>query len=124
MNGAIFVALKGLKMDKYVRNQSRVKTHRVSLPNAPSPGRPPHTGFTPADVVSAVLELKLREIGSLPGAMQKAVEHVKSVFIDISGMESERIIYRDWSQGKTTAQALSSQDLLEIIKPYKVKPRK
>lgn len=118
------MALKGLKMDKYMRNQSRVKTYRVSVANAPSRGRPPHTGFTPADVVSAVLELKLREIGCIPGAMQKAVEHVKSVFIDISGMESERIIYRDWRQGKTTAQALSSQELLEIIKPYKVKARK
>ena len=124
MTGAGFVVLGGVEMDKYMRNQARVKTYKVTIHNTPRRGRAPHTGFTPSDVVSAVLELKLREIGCKPGAMKRAVEHVKSVFVDITGEDAERIIYRDWRQGKNTARALSSSDLIDIIKPYKVTPGK
>lgn len=107
-------------MDKYRRNQARVKPYKVTIHSTPRRGRTPHTGFTPSDVVSAVLELKLREIGCKPGAMARAVEHIKAVFVDINGEDAQRIIYRDWRLGKSTARALSSSDLKEIIKPYKV----
>lgn len=108
-------------MQKYIRNQSRVKIYRL---HAEGPGRPASYGFTPSDVVSSVMELELRRLGSVPGATRAAVLHVKNVFVDLQGENAERTIYRDWAKSKTLVRALSTADLLDIIKPYEVKLRR
>jgi hypothetical protein len=84
----------------------------------PCKGRPANAGFTPADIVSAVLELELRRLGEGVGSMAKAVEHVKNVFVDICGVDVERSILRDWQQGQETVKPLATQELLEMVAPY------
>jgi hypothetical protein len=108
-------------MTKYIRNQTKVKPYRVQVGLLPNKsGRPKHTGFTPSDVVSAVLELKLRELGHATGSMAEAVRYVKSVFVDLSGDDVERTIYSDWKKGKNLAKGLDTEDLLKIVEPYKL----
>jgi hypothetical protein len=110
-------------MPKYIRNQNRVKPYKIQTSNGPARGRPSHNGFTPAEIVSCVLELKLRALGHIPGATKKAVEYVASVFVDINGDDAERSIYRDWRSGRMLVESLSEADLLEIVKPYIVQDK-
>ena len=110
-------------MTKYMRDQIQVKPFKIQPLNGPARGRPFHNGFTPADIVSCVLELKRRELGLIPGRTRKAVAYVESVFVNFKGYESERSIYRDWRNGRKLAESLSDADLLEVVKPYIVKEK-
>ena len=110
-------------MTKYVRKQTQLKPYKIQTLNGPAKGRPFHNGFTPADIVSCVLELKRRELGLIPGATRKAVAYVESVFEDYKGYDDERSIYRDWRHGRKLAESLSDADLLEVVKPYIVKDK-
>jgi hypothetical protein len=110
-------------MTKYMRNQKRLKPHKIQPSNGPRRGRPFNNGFTPSDIVSCVLELKRRELGLIPGATRKAVKYVELVFVDIGGYDAERTIYRDWRIGRNLAQILSESDLLEVVKPYIVQDK-
>lgn len=105
-------------MPQYIRNQTRVKPYKVQTANGPTRGRPSHNGFTPAEIVSCVLEMKRRALGPVPGATKQAVEYVESVFVDINGYDAQRSIYRDWRSGRVLAETMSDADLLEIVKPY------
>ena len=105
-------------MTKFVRNHDRLKPYRVQLENRPIRGRPINSGFTPSDIVSCVLELKLRQIGNKRGAMAEAVAYVKLVYVDINGEGSERSIYRDWQKGRVMAKGLSTEDLQGLVNPH------
>ena len=105
-------------MTKYIRNQTRLKPYKIQPTNGSRRGRPFHTGFTPSDIVSCVLELQRRKLGLQAGATRKAVKYVESVFVDIGGYDAERTIYRDWRFGRKLAQSLSDADLSEVVKPY------
>lgn len=105
----------------FIRNQSRVKQIPIARDGGPVRGRTPHSGFTPSDVVSCVLELKKRALGNTPGTMVAAVAHVISECVDLDGDGAERTVYRDWEKGGAMAESLSSEELLEIVKPYIVK---
>ena len=107
-------------MTKYVRNQERVKPYPVLFGNSPVRGRPIKSGFTPSDIVSCVLEIRLRQLGNKPGAMVEAVQYVKSVFVDIDGEGAERSIYRDWQKGCGMVKGLSTEDLQGLVAPYEV----
>jgi hypothetical protein len=105
----------------FMRNQSRVKQIPIERDGGPVRGRKPHSGFTPSDVVSCVLELKKRALGNTPGAMVAAVAHVVSECVDLNGEGAERTVYRDWKKGGAMAESLSSEELLEIIRPHILK---
>lgn len=53
--------------------------------------------------------------------MVAAVAHVISECVDLDGDGAERTVYRDWEKGGAMAESLSSEELLEIVKPYIVK---
>lgn len=84
----------------------------------PTPGGQADYGFTPADVVSAVIELERRRLGGRRGALAAAKRHARAVFVDIEGADPMRSVERDWSAGRCTVESLSNTDLQEIIRPY------
>jgi hypothetical protein len=84
----------------------------------PTPGGQADYGFTPADVVSAVIELERRRLGGRRGALAAAKRHACKVFVDIAGPAAMRSVERDWSAGRRTVESLSDADLQAIIKPY------
>ena len=83
------------------------------------PGRRPDYGFTPSDIVSAVIEIELRRLQYKRGALSAAKKIALESFIDISGENAARSIERDWAAGKKTVESLSLSELYELIRPYK-----
>ena len=55
--------------------------------------------------------------------MVTAVAHVISECVDLNGDGAERTVYRDWEKGVMLVESLSTEDLLEVIKPYIVKEK-
>lgn len=89
-----------------------------SLGLVPTPGGQPHYGFTPADIVSAYIELERRRLGKGRGALAAAKRSAATVFVDIGGVCVARAIERDWKAGRTTVECLSDTDLVELLRPY------
>jgi len=84
-------------------------------------GRLPDEGFNPSDIVSAVIEIELRRLGKVRGSLEKAINHVKEVFVDIPlDGDPVRSIRRDWKKGKALVEQLSDSELAELVKPYEV----
>lgn len=84
-------------------------------------GRPLNYGFTPSDIVSAVIALHMRKEGmNETEAKKRALQE----FEDISGGDAYRQVSRDWSNSKETILALTTDDLELLIKPYEVVPAK
>ena len=91
----------------------------------PKRGRPGDRGFTPSDTVSSFIEKSRRDFylkGFESNALQKAKDLAIEVFVDVSGLvDPDRTIDRDWKHGKAQAQALSSYDLEQILRPNELK---
>lgn len=90
-----------------------------SLGLVPTPGGQPHYGFTPADIVSAYIELQRRRLGNKRGALTAAKRKAAGAFVDLNGADVQRAIERDWSAGRKTVEHLSDDDLAELLHPYK-----
>jgi hypothetical protein len=89
-----------------------------SLGLVPTPGGQSHYGFTPADIVSAYIELERRRLGNGRGALASAKRSAADVFVDIGGGNVARAIERDWKAGRSTVECLSDADLCELLRPY------
>lgn len=89
----------------------------------PTPGAQSDYGITPADIVSAVIELEFRKLGQGRGNLAKAKRTARDAFIDIGGdvASRDRAIERDWSKGRMTVQSLSDVELIELMRPYKAR---
>lgn len=87
----------------------------------PTPGRPADYGFTPSDIVSAVIEMERRKLGSKRGALTQAKHTALTQFPEIGGdiADATRSIERDWAKGRKTVEGLSDSDLVELVRPYK-----
>lgn len=84
-------------------------------------GRPKDYGYTPADIVSAYIELRRRihEQNGVADALAKAKREAQLDFVDIGEVESAtRIINRDWKAGRATVESLTDAELHAIIFPY------
>jgi hypothetical protein len=103
----------------------RVITKNPSANLTPKKGRPTDRGLNPSDAVSSFIEKTRRELiadGCKNNSLQRAKDLVKEVFVDISGLaDPDRTIDRDWKHGKAQAQALSSYDLEQILRPNELK---
>ncbi len=84
----------------------------------PRPGGKQHYGFTPADIVSAFIELESRKRIGSRGALAAAKRSAAVAFVDLSGNDVERIIERDWAAGRQTVERLSDDELVELLRPY------
>lgn len=85
----------------------------------PTPGGQAHYGFTPADIVSAYIELERRRLGKGRGALAAAKRSAANDFVDIGGADVARAIERDWKAGRTSVERLSDAELVELLRPYK-----
>lgn len=85
----------------------------------PTLGRQSSYGFTPAHIVSAVIEIERRKLGNVRGALSKAKQIAIEKFIDINGESAMRSVERDWAEGKATVSELSDDNLIELVRPYK-----
>lgn len=85
----------------------------------PTLGRQANYGFTPSDIVSAVIEIERRKLGNVRGAVSEAKKIAIKKFIDINGENAMRTVERDWRKGKAMVSALSDADLIELVRPYK-----
>ncbi len=85
-------------------------------------GRPASSGFTPSDIVSAVIEQKRRELGPVRGSLSAAKRFAMEAFWDLTGKDEDvlRQIERDWRAGRVTVENLSDDDLDKLIEPYEV----
>lgn len=85
-------------------------------------GRPIDSGFTPADVVSAFIELerRFRERRGEPAALSRAQEAAIYAFVELRQKDPRRAVKRDWETGRDTVERLDDDDLAAIIAPYRV----
>ncbi len=83
------------------------------------PGRRPDYGFTPSDIVSAVIEIERRRLNGVRGALAAAKRLALKSFVDISGDDAWRSIERDWAAGKKTVESMTLDELNALILPYK-----
>lgn len=85
----------------------------------PTLGRQRSYGFTPAHIVSAVIEMERRKLGNQRGSISKAKRIAIEKFTDISGEDAMRSIERDWKAAKALVEVLKDEDLIELVRPYK-----
>lgn len=86
-------------------------------------GRPPESGFTNAEVVSAYIELEWRKLGKKRGALSDAKANAASAFGSYR-VPDQRVIERYWSQGKGLVGALSDEDLESLLNPHALPDKK
>lgn len=89
-------------------------------------GRPPEHGFTPADVVSAFIELERRRLEGEgeTAALDRAQKSAAYSFVEFEGQRDPiRAIKRDWSEGQSTVGALDDDDLRAILDPYQLRDK-
>ncbi len=88
--------------------------------------RPPDHGFTPADVVSAFIELERRRLegeGETP-ALTRAQKSAAYSFVEFEGQRDPiRAIKRDWAEGQSTVEALDDDELRAILDPYQLRDK-
>lgn len=86
------------------------------------PNKPKDYGFTAADIVSAFIELRRRELLQIfpRNALTKAKYDALSNFVGLSDGDPARAINRDWRGGKRTVEGLSDFDLRMILEPYAI----
>ena len=88
--------------------------------------RPPDHGFTPADVVSAFIELERRRLlrEGVAAALERAKEAAVDAFVEFDGQKDpSRALDRYWDAGRGTAEALDDDDLRAILDPYQVRDK-
>ena len=85
----------------------------------PTLGRQSSYGFTPAHIVSAVIEMERRKLVNQSGSISKAKRIALEKFTDISGEDAMRSIERDWKAAKAEVGVLKDEDLIELVRPYK-----
>ncbi len=86
-------------------------------------GRPKGYGFTPADIVSAYIELRRRQLAPThpKNALATAKKEAAAAFVGFANAEdAPRAVDRDWAEGQGSISALSDHELQEIIAPYKL----
>lgn len=107
--------------NKILAGQHPKEIFGMSLGLVTPKGRQPHSGFTPSEVVSAVIEIELRRLNKAPGALVKAIKYATKVFVDVDdGPSGVRSTYRDWDVGKVLVENLTDSELDELIKPYQM----
>ena len=87
----------------------------------PTHGRQTGYGFTPADIVSAVIEIERRKQGSARGALSKAKLNALKLFVDIGGGDIQnamRCVERDWKAGRATVEQLADSELADLVRVY------
>ncbi len=82
-------------------------------------GRRPDYGFTPSDIVSAVIEIERRRLNGARGALTAAKRLALESFVDISGDNAGRSIERDWAAGRNTVESMTLDELNALVLPYK-----
>ena len=107
--------------NKILAGQHPKEIFGMSLGLETPKGRRPHAGFTSSEIVSAVIEIKLRRLNKAPDALPKAIKYATEVFVDVdNGPSGVRSTYRDWDAGKVMVENLTDSELAELIKPYLV----
>lgn len=89
-------------------------------------GRPPEHGFTPADVVSAFIELERRRLigEGDAAALERAKEAAVDAFVEFDGQKDpSRALDRYWAEGQSTVEALDDDELRAILDPYQLRDK-
>ena len=88
--------------------------------------RPPDHGFTPADVVSAFIELERRQYeraGKTP-PLTLAKRDALHAFVEFDGQaDPMSALNRDWREGRVTVQRLDDDELRAILDPYQLRDK-
>ncbi len=105
---------------KIFGGKNPVSIFRHPLGLVPVKGRPKDYGFTPADIVSAYIELRRRSLANTRprNALETAKQYAAIDFADFGQEDVERAVERDWKNGRATVEGLSDDDLEKIIAPY------
>lgn len=77
-------------------------------------GKPPETGFTTAEIVSAYIELDRRKHGDEKGALARAKENAAWAFGSYRAPDPRKI-QGYWDTSKAFVSALSDEDLQALI---------
>lgn len=86
-------------------------------------GRPPETGFTTAEIVSAYIELEWRKLGKNRGALSVAKANAASAFGSYREPDPRKI--EDyWSKGKDLVAVLSDEDLGSMLSLHELPDKK
>lgn len=88
--------------------------------------RPPDHGFTPADVVSAFIELERRRLlgEGDAAALERAKEAAVDAFVEFDGQKDpSRALDRYWAEGQSTVEALDDDELRAILDPYQLRDK-
>ena len=88
----------------------------------PTPGRQAGYGFTRADVLSAVIEIERRKLGSARGTLARAKQTASAMFVDFGTGDPRdvmRAVDRDWNAGRKTVEALTDTELADLVHIYK-----
>lgn len=86
-------------------------------------GRPPESGFTNAEIVSAYIELEWRKLGKKRGALSAAKAMAAKAFGHYREPDLRKI--EDyWSDGKKSAAAMSDKDLESILSCHALPDKK
>lgn len=88
--------------------------------------RPPDHGFTPADVVSAFIELERRRLirEGVAAALTRAKEAAVDAFVEFDGQaDTKKAINRYWGAGRGTAEVLDDDELRAILDPYQLRDK-
>lgn len=85
------------------------------------PCRPGGKGFTSADIVSAVIEQKHREIKGQKGAKTASKKHAAQAFPQISEGDPMRQVAKYWEAGRKTVEGLSNENIEDLLYFYEKK---
>ena len=108
-----------LAVEEVIKGECPIQIFGYPLGLVPPKGRPPLSGFTPSDIVAAVIELELRRLGKVKGAMSKAVAYAMNNFSDIGNDENaRRTVYRDWRNSESLVKNLDDQELKDLVSIY------
>lgn len=86
-------------------------------------GRPPETGITTAEIVSAYIELEHRRLGKTRGALTTAKKRATKAFGSYREPD-HRKIEDYWSKGKALVAILSDEDLESMLSPHALPDKK
>ncbi len=86
-------------------------------------GRPPETGFTSAEIVSAYIELEWRKLGKVRGALSTAKDMAAKAFGSYKEPDPRKI--EDyWRKGKDLVAILSDEDLESMLSIHALPDKK
>jgi hypothetical protein len=81
-------------------------------------------GFRKADIISAFIELRRRQLGSQRGALAQSKKEVAEHFLEfqkpMEPSSRKHMIERYWAEGRRMAEPLPTKDLEALLEPHKV----